>query len=54
MKDLVSRDAVLELIKSRLNSAKKGSLEHQRLYSIYKSVMELPNENEQKNKNWTF
>lgn len=40
--DLISRSAVIDLIRPRLNSSKEGTLEHQRLYSLLKSVEELP------------
>ena len=42
MSDLISRKAVIALIKSRLNSSANGTLENQRLFSLLKSVEELP------------
>lgn len=39
--DYISRKQVIDLIEPRLNSAKEGSLEYQRLYSILASVKEL-------------
>ncbi len=40
--DLIRRSAVIDLIRPRLNSSKEGTLEHQRLYALLKSVEELP------------
>lgn len=40
--DLISRKAVLDIIKPRLNSTKKGTLEHQRIYSVYMSEGNMP------------
>lgn len=42
MTGLVRKEDVLDIIGPRLNSSKPGTLEHQRLYSIYRSVKELP------------
>lgn len=39
--DKINRNEVLDIIRPRLNSAKVGTLEYQRLYSIYKSVEQL-------------
>lgn len=39
--DLISRKEVLAIVVSRLNSSKTGSLESQRLYSIFKEVKNL-------------
>lgn len=40
--DLIRRNAVINLIRPRLNSSKEGTLEHQRLYSLLISVENLP------------
>ena len=40
--DWISRKEVLDIIRPRLNSAKEGTLEKQRLYSIFISVQEMP------------
>ncbi len=40
--DLISRSAVIDLIRPRFNSSKEGTLEYQRLYSILTSVQDLP------------
>ena len=41
MKTLVDKDKVMKIIESRMNSANPGSLEHQRLVSIYREVLQL-------------
>lgn len=40
--DLISREKVMERIIPRMNSARTGSLEHQRLSNIFKEVVEMP------------
>ena len=40
--DLISRSAVLDIMRSRLNSSKIGSLEYQRLNSISADVKNMP------------
>ncbi len=40
--DLISKETVLDIIKPRLDSSRKGSLEYQKLYSVFVSVQEVP------------
>ena len=44
--DLISREKVLGIIAPRLNSAKIGSLEYQRLYSILEEIRRIPVSND--------